>query len=83
MREHVNECVGCPPNMGCLGDLCPYVNVAIDYCDQCGEEGAEYRIDNEDYCEICAKKYLQGIFDDLSVLEKAELLDEDVSKIDD
>ena len=33
-----NECVGCPPEMGCIGNLCPYRNVRRYYCDKCGEE---------------------------------------------
>ena len=33
-----DECVGCPPELGCLGQLCPYQNVPRCYCDECGEE---------------------------------------------
>ena len=33
-----NECVGCPPNMGCLGAGCPNRNVLHIECDECGEE---------------------------------------------
>lgn len=33
-----NECVGCPPNMGCLGSACKNRNVPHYYCDVCGDE---------------------------------------------
>lgn len=81
MREYENQCVGCPPEIGCIGSSCPYSNVPIDYCDLCGNEGAEYRIDDEDYCESCIKKFFQMIFDDLSISEKAEALKIDLLKI--
>ena len=82
MRKYENECVGCPPEMGCMGNACPYRNVARDYCDTCGDD-ASYRIDGEDYCESCAEKYLQEEFDCLTISEKAELLEIDISNIDD
>lgn len=50
-------------------------------CDQCLDENAKYRIDGEDYCESCAKEYLQEIFDGLTTLEKSEVLDVDVQII--
>lgn len=82
MRKYENQCVGCPPEMGCLGNSCPYKKVPIDYCDQCEGENAEYRIDGKDYCEDCATQYLQEIFDNLTVCEKAETLDVNLSIID-
>lgn len=82
MRKYENQCVGCPREMGCLGSACPYVNVPVDYCDDCGSEGAEYRIDGEDYCEDCATKYMKSVFDDLTLSEMAEAVEVDLSKID-
>lgn len=38
MIRYENECVGCPPEMGCLGIACRYRNVPYIYCDKCGEE---------------------------------------------
>lgn len=35
MIKWEDECVGCPPNMGCLGSACPYRNVPHYYCDHC------------------------------------------------
>lgn len=83
MRKYENECVGCPTEMGCIGSLCPNINVPRDYCDLCGYEGAIYRIDSEDYCEDCIKQYLQDMFDDLTITEKAKILEIDIEEIDD
>lgn len=38
MISYEDMCVGCPPNMGCLGSGCPYRNVPICSCDECKEE---------------------------------------------
>lgn len=55
-----NECVGCPPERGCLGDACPNRNVAHYYCDKCDAEvdSSEelYEVDGEDLCECCLKE---------------------------
>ena len=32
-----NECVGCPPEMGCLGSACKYRNVPHISCDKCND----------------------------------------------
>ena len=77
MRQIENECVGCPPEIGCIGPSCPYVHVTRCYCDVCGES-AEYTIDGKDYCENCATEYLQEAFDAHSIIEKAELLDMEI-----
>lgn len=83
MRKYEDECVSCPPEMGCLGESCPYRNVPRDYCDTCDCEDATYRIDEDDYCKSCAEKYLQDMFDGLTIEEKAEILEADISKIHD
>ena len=47
MVRYEDECVGCPKEMGCLGDACPYRSVPYYFCDKCGEE-----IDPDDmYCD--------------------------------
>lgn len=33
-----DECVGCPPEIGCYGSSCPNKNVSHYFCDECGEE---------------------------------------------
>ena len=62
MVEYENECVGCPPEIGCLGDACPNRNVPHYYCDECNSEmGEVYDVDGEELCEDCLKKrFLKG-----------------------
>ena len=38
MIKYINECVGCPPERGCLGSACPNRNIPVVFCDMCGEE---------------------------------------------
>lgn len=55
-------CVGCPTEMGCLGEFCPYCWEYHIYCDSCGREVDEVtRIDDTDYCEECAKSIITRI----------------------
>ena len=58
MVEYESQCVGCPPERGCLGDSCPNRNVKVTYCDCCGYEIEEdvYEVDGEDLCEDCLKE---------------------------
>lgn len=54
MRKHENECVGCPPGVGCLGSACPNRDVLHVSCDACGDEDDEmYSYDGQDYCGAC------------------------------
>lgn len=71
MIEVRDECVGCPPEMGCLGNSCPYMNVERRVCNTCRSD-AEYEIDGEDYCYDHAKGYIESIFHSLSLKEKSE-----------
>lgn len=52
-----NECVGCPPELGCLGEACPNRNVPIYICDICGAECCEedIRIDTISGGHICVE----------------------------
>ena len=58
MREISNECVGCPPNMGCMGSSCPNRNVEHFYCDECKDEETLYYYDGEELCINCIAKKL-------------------------
>ena len=59
MIKYENECVGCPPERGCLGNACPNINVARYYCDKCGEEiDAYFDIDGEMVCDDCVHDVL-------------------------
>lgn len=75
-----NHCVDC--GLPCLGRSCPYRDVPVDYCDDCGNEGIKYCIDGDDLCEDCAEERIQEFFDDLTISEKAEALDVDLFVID-
>lgn len=54
-----DHCVGCT-DLGkpCIGPHCRNANVAVCYCDECGEKtGCEvYEVDGEDLCEDCLKR---------------------------
>ena len=56
MKRILDECVGCPPEIGCFGSNCPYKNVVRFYCDRCGEENKLYHYDGEELCEDCLIK---------------------------
>ena len=55
MVIHEDRCVGCPPEMGCLGSICPNKSVVVYICDHCEEdiEGEVFEVDGEDLCERC------------------------------
>ena len=53
LRYYENECVGCPPEMGCLGSSCPNINVEHIVCDICGEETKLYHYDGQEICAEC------------------------------
>ena len=58
MIQYENHCCDCAaPGYPCLGSTCPHRNVAIHYCDSCGEEieGDLYEVDGEELCEECLK----------------------------
>lgn len=61
MKRIENECVGCPPEMGCLGDSCPNRNVPHYYCDNCGNEEKLYHYDNDELCEECLLKNFEVV----------------------
>lgn len=56
MRIIENECVGCPPEMGCMGSACPYCNVERFYCDKCKEETTLHDYYGLELCENCILK---------------------------
>lgn len=54
MTEYKNECVGCPPERGCLGSTCPNRNIPYLVCDECGDEcDILYDYDGDELCEYC------------------------------
>ena len=61
MREYSNECVGCPPERGCLGDSCPNRHVLRFYCDGCDEETQLYEYEGEELCIDCIEERLEKV----------------------
>ena len=61
MIRFENECVGCPKEMGCIGDACPYMNVPHYYCDKCKEETDIYHFDDRHLCIDCIEKLLDKV----------------------
>ncbi|MCI7758523.1 MAG: TraR/DksA C4-type zinc finger protein [[Eubacterium] saphenum] len=61
MRRTTNDCVGCPSEMGCLGDYCRYAHVERIYCDECDDEIEEEKIhytdDGRELCLRCFNKW--------------------------
>lgn len=54
MIKYKNDCVGCPPEIGCLGNSCPYRSAPYHFCDRCGEEIEEpIEFEGEELCEEC------------------------------
>lgn len=68
MIEYIDECVGCPPEMGCLGNSCSYKNQPYLVCDECGtvmDDSAgeylyEYDVDQQ-LCLDCLSKHFTKI----------------------
>ena len=62
MVRREDQCVGCPPEMGCLGPSCPYRDVPVLICDCCGEEVYDlYLIDGEQYCADCLLQQFEKV----------------------
>lgn len=54
MITYENQCVGCPPEMGCLGFGCPNKHVLIMECDCCGDAVDDlYEFEGEELCGGC------------------------------
>lgn len=62
MIKYEDECVGCPPELGCIGTPCPYRDVAHYYCDSCGEEVDDlYKYDGLEMCAYCVLGSLEKV----------------------
>ena len=68
-----DDCVGCPPEMGCSGVACPYQNQKFYICDDCGEN-AIYHIKDKDLCLECANEVLNYEFENMPTINKAQVL---------
>ena len=79
MVKYENHCVDC--EQYCIGKSCRNINVPTYYCDNCIDKYADYKTEENDYCKDCAKEYLQIIFDDLTMFEKAKILNVSLQEI--
>lgn len=61
MRIFEDLCVGCPPEIGCLGATCPHKNVPIYYCDDCEEQNELYEFEGYELCADCILKRLPKV----------------------
>ena len=55
-KWYEDECVGCPKELGCMGNTCPNRNVTHYDCDSCGEElnsDELYDYEGEMLCSKC------------------------------
>lgn len=75
MKRTENNCVGCLDlGLPCFGNSCPNKETEITYCDRCERSVAEHHIAGNDYCSSCADEYMEEIFSELSLHDKAEAL---------
>lgn len=81
MRKIENHCVNC--DLPCNSSVCSYRDVIVDYCDECEDEVARYRIENDDLCEHCAELRIKEIFSDLTLLEQADAVNINLKEIND
>ncbi len=51
MVEYIDECVGCPAEIGCVGSSCRYKDVPHYICDVCRTDDTLHR--NDDGGELC------------------------------
>lgn len=73
MVETRSKCVGCPPEMGCMGSTCPHANIKVRVCDDCKSDAA-YIINGEDFCESHASDYIRDVYNSLDIPQKAETI---------
>lgn len=80
MQVEYKGCVGCPSEMGCLGEACPqrYTETVCDYCGG----AASHNYMGENVCEDCLERFLDGAWRGLSTDEKIEALGADCEEFD-
>ena len=55
--RYEDYCVGCPPEMGCLGEHCRNRNVPVWYCDSCEDNDIDlWDYDGQELCKDCLLK---------------------------
>ncbi|WP_373266738.1 hypothetical protein [Hungatella hathewayi] len=62
MIWYEEQCVGCPPEMGCFGETCPYKKVKICECDNCHDTfDILYNYNGQQLCSECVLKELDVV----------------------
>ena len=83
MEKIENHCVECTSyGLHCIGESCEKRRVKVSYCDSCKWHEADYMIGKEEYCHECAEEILMEAFKELSLHEKASLLDVTIEDIE-
>ena len=60
-----NECVGCPDDLGCIYNACPYYKVVRYICDTCRSEVDDlWYFDGEQLCKDCILNQLEKVEED-------------------
>lgn len=73
MIKYEEDCVGCPPEIGCLGSSCPNRNVPHTYCDRCGDEAQLYQFSGEQICKDCLSAEIDEWWGSLTITERREI----------
>lgn len=72
MLVYEDECVGCPPELGCMGKSCPNLNVPHFHCDGCEDEAEEYyEYEGEYFCKDC---YIEIALENAEKITAEELI---------
>ncbi len=62
MIRHVDGCVGCPREIGCIRGACPKEDEIELICDECGDYADElYDVDGSQLCASCVLKQFQKV----------------------
>ena len=64
MLRHEDECVGCPLELGCLGDGCPHMNVPHWFCDECEAEVSREELRILDGKQLCWGCFVEKAWDE-------------------
>ena len=59
MRKTESGCVDC--GFPCMGRACPYYEVTVFTCDECGEEETLYEYEDKELCAECLLKKFEKI----------------------
>jgi len=79
-----DDCVGCPTEMGCLGNCCPYKNVPVFVCDNCESEDEEelFVYNGQQLCFKCLLDNFEQVSDEVYLIDGEEVdVDDIIDKV--